>query len=86
MIACGPARATVRSTAQCKARRLVTLFVAACVWQNLGKVGVVIVEGNVGSIGGNKLSDYLLGGQHPAILRFGTSAKPTNLTVKCVAE
>ena len=59
---------------------------AACVWQDLGKVRVVIVEGNVGCIGGNELSDYLHGGQYPAILRFGISAKRSNLAIKCVAE
>lgn len=59
---------------------------AACVWQNLGKDRVVIVEGNIGCIGSNKLSDYLLGGQYPAIIRFGTSAKRTYLTIECIAE
>ena len=42
-----------------QAERSSTFCVAACVWQDFGKIRVVVIERDVSRIWSNELSDYL---------------------------
>ena len=42
-----------------QAKRPGTFCVAACIWQDLGKIRVVVIERDVSCIWSNELSDYL---------------------------